>query len=232
VRSGRHRRRRARGRIALDAVAVALALLGVAALAIGATAGAGLPRARAAGSLRADARARASHRPLQAAPPLAGDLAAASREPEIVAEPVAVSIPAIGVDASLVRLGLNADGTLEVPADVAVAGWYGLGPRPGAPGAAVLAGHVDSTAGPAVFFRLRQLRPADVVDVRRADGSTAVFRVYAVREYAKTAFPTSTVYGATAAPELRLITCGGAFDASTGHYADDVVVFARLVRSR
>jgi sortase (surface protein transpeptidase) len=140
-----------------------------------------------------------------------------------------VSIPAVGVAARLVRLGLNSDGTLEVPSDYAVAGWYRLGPKPGQIGAAIIVGHVDSTAGPAVFYRLGEVVPGDVVRVASPNRPPLRFRVYAVREYPKAAFPTRQVYGQTTTPELRLITCGGLFDPATGHYRDNVVVFARLV---
>lgn len=143
--------------------------------------------------------------------------------------PARVAIPAIGVDAAMVPLGLNPNGTLEVPASFAVAGWYKLGVRPGEPGPTVIVGHVDSTSGPAVFYRLGRLRAGARVRVSWRTGSSVRFRVYAVREYAKSAFPTALVYGLTRRPELRLITCGGPFDEQTGHYLDDVVVFARLV---
>jgi sortase (surface protein transpeptidase) len=226
--NGRHRRRRARISIALDAAVVVLVVVAAGALTLGRVEGRGRPRAVAAGSL--DER-RAAGRSKTSPSPIAGR-SGAQGESTVVAAPVALSIPSIGVHTGLVRLGLNADGSLEVPEDFSVAGWYELGPRPGAPGAAVIAGHVDSTAGPAVFYRLRDLRPGNVVDVRRGDGTGEFFRVYAVREFAKTEFPTSAVYGATTDAELRLITCGGAFDSSTGHYVDNVVVFARAVGRR
>ena len=140
--------------------------------------------------------------------------------------PTRLAIPAAGIDAPIVPLGLNPDGTLAVPADFGAAGWYRLGPRPGKPGAAVIVGHVDSTSGPAVFYRLGRLVPGDLVRVSWPKGTSVRFRAYAVREYAKSAFPTSLVYGSTRAPELRLVTCGGPFDESTRHYLDNVVVFA------
>jgi sortase (surface protein transpeptidase) len=143
--------------------------------------------------------------------------------------PARVSIPAVGVVASVVRLGLNPDGTLEVPSDYSVAGWYRLGPKPGETGAAIIVGHVDSKAGPAVFYRLGEVVPGDLVRVASPNRPALRFRIYAVREYSKAAFPTARVYGQTAMPELRLITCGGPFDDATGHYLDNVVVFARLV---
>ncbi len=145
-----------------------------------------------------------------------------------VARPVSLRIPAIGVRTALVRLGLTATGTLQVPPTAAVAGWYTGSPRPGAIGAAVIAGHIDSASGPGVFFRLRLLRPGDLIYVRRADGSLAVFEVTAVRSYLKTRFPTRAVYGAVPNSQLRLITCGGTFDQATGHYLSNVIVFATL----
>ena len=140
--------------------------------------------------------------------------------------PVALTIPAIGVQTSLIHLGLTIAGTLAVPPSTAVAGWYTGGPRPGAIGPAVIAGHIDSHTGPGVFFHLPQLRPGDHVYVRRADGTLAVFRVTAVRSYAKDRFPTLAVYGPTPDAELRLITCGGAFDPRLGSYLSNTVVYA------
>lgn len=142
--------------------------------------------------------------------------------------PVSLTIPAIGVQTSLIQLGLTAAGTLQVPSSTTVAGWYTGSPRPGAIGAAVIAGHVDSQAGPAVFFRLRLLRPGQLVYIRRADNSLAVFRVMAVQLYPKTQFPTAAVYDPVPDSQLRLITCGGTFDSTTGHYLSNVVVSATL----
>jgi sortase (surface protein transpeptidase) len=143
-----------------------------------------------------------------------------------VAAPKELTIPAIGVHTRLIRLGLTQAGALQVPAGFGVAGWYDRGPRPGAPGPAVIAGHIDSVAGPAVFFRLTSLRPGDRVYVRRADASLAVFRVTAVRMYRKDRFPSAAVYGPVPGPQLRLITCGGTFDAALGSYLSNVVVYA------
>jgi hypothetical protein len=150
-------------------------------------------------------------------------------DPVQAAAPVALIIPAIGVRTTLIRLGRAASGALQVPATTSVAGWYTGSPRPGDLGAAVIAGHVDSYAGPGVFFRLRLLRPGDLIFVRRADGSLAAFGVFAVQTQAKARFPTAAVYGPTPAAELRLITCGGTFDAATGHYLSNVIVFAIAV---
>jgi len=147
--------------------------------------------------------------------------------------PLALAIPAIGVRSALLRLGQTADGRLEVPPPGPTfdrAGWYRYSPAPGSLGPAVIAGHVDSAAaGPSVFFRLGSLRPHDAVLVTRADGSVAEFAVDAVRRYHKAAFPSEVVYGNTDHAALRLITCGGAFDAASGHYLDNIVVLASLV---
>jgi sortase (surface protein transpeptidase) len=121
-----------------------------------------------------------------------------------------------------------ASGALQVPATAAVAGWYTGGPRPGAIGPAIIAGHIDSDNGPGVFFRLRELKPGNLIYVRRADGSLAVFRVTAVSTYAKAHFPTARVYGPVPNAQLRLITCGGTFDPATGRYLSNVVAFAVL----
>jgi LPXTG-site transpeptidase (sortase) family protein len=146
-----------------------------------------------------------------------------------VAKPVALLIPAIGVRTSLVHLGLTSSGALQVPSSTAVAGWYTGSPRPGATGSAVIAGHIDSHVGPGIFFRLSDLKPGDRVYVRRADGTLAAFKVTAVQMYAKDKFPTTAVYGPAPDPELRLITCGGAFDHSLKSYLSNTVVYATEV---
>jgi hypothetical protein len=137
-----------------------------------------------------------------------------------------ISIPAIGVDTSLVPIGLAPDGSLQAPADYDNAGWYSSGPFPGDPGAAVVAGHVDSTRGLAVFYSLRRLRPGDVIVVWRGTGSRSRFVVASVEWFAKSSFPTERVYGPVTGSALRLVTCGGAFDPSTHQYEDNLVVFA------
>jgi sortase (surface protein transpeptidase) len=143
--------------------------------------------------------------------------------------PVHLRVPAIGVSAAVVRLGLNRDGTLQVPGDFDAAGWFTGGPAPGETGPAVIAGHIDSRRGPAVFHRLRELRPGQEITVARADGSSVRFAVDGVARYPKDAFPTEAVFGPSPDPLLRLITCGGAFDRSRRSYRDNVVVTARLV---
>jgi LPXTG-site transpeptidase (sortase) family protein len=112
-----------------------------------------------------------------------------------------------------------------------VAGWYTGSPRPGAVGSAIIVGHIDSENRAAVFYRLDELRPGDDVYVKRADGTTVKFRVTSLQTYLKDHFPTQTVYGPTPDAELRLITCGGAFDKRTGHYLSNVVAFASYIRS-
>jgi sortase (surface protein transpeptidase) len=147
-------------------------------------------------------------------------------------DPVRLRIPAIGVDTGLQRLGREKDGTVEVPKGPHqwdMGGWYGEGTRPGDPGSAVILGHVDSRRdGPAVFFRLRELRRGDEVKVVRADGSTVRFSVDRTEQYPKSRFPTDDVYYPTLTPELRLVTCGGTFDATAGHYRANIIVFATL----
>ncbi|MBN1096226.1 class F sortase [Blastococcus sp. TML/C7B] len=145
------------------------------------------------------------------------------------AAPVRIRADAAGLDAAVAGTGLDRAGALAVPADPALAGWYAAGPAPGLPGPAVLAGHVDWAGRPAVFAGLHRLAPGDEVVVDRADGTSARFAVDRVLRAPKKAFPTAVVHGPTSGAELRLITCGGAFDRATGSYADNVVVFARLV---
>ena len=149
--------------------------------------------------------------------------------------PVSVDIPAIGVNSKLLYLGVNPDGTIQVPSletSADEAAWYKYSATPGQIGASVLEGHVDSYQGPAVFFRLGALRPGDTIDVTLADGITAIFRVTGVREYLKSDFPAKSIYGETDYAALRLITCGGAFDYTTGHYLSSTIVFASLISSR
>jgi sortase (surface protein transpeptidase) len=150
--------------------------------------------------------------------------------PDPVAAPTGLVIPSIGVRTGLIRLGLTPAGALQVPQTTSVAGWYTGSSRPGATGAAVIVGHIDSRNGPGVFYHLPQLHPGSKVYVRRADGSLAVFRVTRVRSYLKARFPSLAVYGAVPNAQLRLITCGGAFDPATGHYLSNIIVFASLIR--
>jgi len=149
--------------------------------------------------------------------------------------PVRVDIPAIGVHSRLLHLGITAAGAIAVPSlrtSASLAAWYKYSPTPGQIGTSIIEGHVDNLQGPAVFYRLGALRPGNTIDVTLADGVTAVFRVTGVREFLKTGFPASTVYGQARYAALRLITCGGAFDYSTGHYLSSTVVFASLATAR
>jgi hypothetical protein len=146
--------------------------------------------------------------------------------------PVGIDIPALGLSAGVMALGLDVDGTLQVPPSGFPAGWYTGSPAPGETGPAVLAGHVDWAGKPGVFSGLPRLRPGDLVVVRRADSTSAVFAVSRVVRASKTTFPTAEVYGDLDHPGLRLITCGGAFNRAAHHYEDNVIVFADLVTVR
>jgi sortase (surface protein transpeptidase) len=142
---------------------------------------------------------------------------------------VAVEVPSIGVRSGLVDLHLDRQGALKAPADYGTAGWFVDGPQPGQPGPAVIAGHVDSTDGPAVFYRLAEMAAGDEVTVNRQGAAPVRFAVTRVEQYPKDAFPTAAVYGPVPGPELRLITCGGTFDRHAGSYRDNVVVYATVL---
>jgi hypothetical protein len=156
---------------------------------------------------------------------------AAKANPVARSLPVALSIPAIDVKVALSQLGLNPDGTVQVPTDFQEPGWYRFGASPGQLGSAVILGHVDSYQGPAVFFRLRTLRPGDQVEVALADGVTTHFVVRQVAMYSKSQFPTRLVYASHGYSGLQLVTCGGVFDSQTGHYLSNIVVYTSLVSS-
>jgi sortase (surface protein transpeptidase) len=172
-----------------------------------------------------------------AAPPPSATPSAATSEPAFSAVrelarspvPVRLRIPSLGVDAPVGPVGTAADGTVEVPARWEDVGWYDGGARPGEDGPTVLLGHVDSKAGPAVFAELPKAPPGTVVEVVGEGGETTRWRVERTEHHPKTRFPTEAVYLPALRPELRLVTCGGEFDRSTGHYRDNVVVHASLV---
>jgi sortase (surface protein transpeptidase) len=164
--------------------------------------------------------------PVAAAPEQVG--AAAPDPAPAASRPERLRIPSISVDTGLIDLGLQADGTMEVPADGSTAGWYVNSPTPGEIGPAVLAAHVDWKGEKGVFFELRNTEPGDEIDVQGADGRTTTFTVRRVEQYPKERFPTDTVYGDVDTAQLRLITCGGEFDAAANSYRDNIVVYAEL----
>lgn len=160
-----------------------------------------------------------------------GDADAAAPAPAATSStsaPTEISIPSIGVNSHLQALGLNKDGSLQSPSKWQVAGWYADGIRPGDPGPAVIAGHVDSVNGPAVFYRLTRLKPGETATVTQRNGHRLTFVVDTVNQYPKNRFPTAAVYGPTALPVLRLITCTGDFDRAAHSYVDNLVVTAHL----
>lgn len=140
--------------------------------------------------------------------------------------PVRIIIPAIGVNAPIIPLNLNHNGTLQVPKSFRQTGWFVGGPEPGENGPAVIVGHVDSTRGPAIFYRIRGLHRGDRIKVVLKNKSVVQFVVQSGRKVPKKHFPTKLVYGRTKNPSLRLITCDGWFNHATGHYVDNYVVFA------
>lgn len=158
-----------------------------------------------------------------------GPAAAPAISAALVSAPTRVVVPAVGIDAEVIPLGVDDGGDMRVPSDPDVAAWFQDGPLPGQTGVALLVGHVDSTVGPAVFHPLRQLRPGDVVQVLDAQGSMVDFVVDQVSVHAKDDFPTRLVFAPTGGSELRLVTCSGAFDRRTREYRDNLVVHARQV---
>jgi LPXTG-site transpeptidase (sortase) family protein len=154
-------------------------------------------------------------------------------EPLARSVPVSIRIPGIGVAAPVMEVGQNADGTVQVPPldEHNLTGWYRYGPTPGQRGSAVILGHVDSLTGISVFYYLKDLHAGDKVYVTLADGKVATFSVDGVQKVAKDAFPTASIYGKAGYPSLRLITCGGPFDKATGHYVDNIIVYAHLIRA-
>lgn len=144
-------------------------------------------------------------------------------------DPAFVDIAAIGATSTIERLGTLLDGRLETPNDFMKVGWWAGGVVPGAVGPAVLAGHLDSVQGPAIFARLHLLKPGDRIAIARRDGVVVHFAVTRIDRYPKDLFPAAQVYGSTSARELRLITCGGQFDRQARSYTDNTVVYATLV---
>jgi sortase (surface protein transpeptidase) len=198
----------------------------VAALVVGATLGVGLVIVL---GRQADPQVSASPATAAATSEAASEAAVpadtSSPEAASVAKPVRVVIPAIDVDADLVALGLNDDGSMEVP-DFGLAGWYEPGPRPGDPGPAVIAAHVDSVRGPDVFFRLRDLTTGDKITVEYANGSDTTFVVSESEQQLKDDLPVERIWNDTDDAVLRLITCGGEFDADARSYLSNLIVYA------
>lgn len=142
-----------------------------------------------------------------------------------VGRPLSISVPAIGAEGLITPTGVLADGTVDVPADPSVAGWFEPGPKPGERGPAVVMGHVDSRSyGPGIFYRLRELQVGDIAIVDTETGQER-FIVTSVEQYPKDGFPTERVYGPVPTRELRLITCGGSFDRSVRSYRDNIIAF-------
>lgn len=209
------------------AAATVLVLLTVAVLVVASRYAAAPPPAVAAqpsaGAAAADAAPVAEQPPVDAATAL----------PAGAAPPTHLWIPRIGVASDLVPLGLNPDDTVEVPSVPAQAGWYDLGPAPGQAGSSVILGHLDSSEGPAVFFRLDELVAGDRLRVRLADGNVERFEVVRVATYANEDFPAREVYaGSPRRSTLNLVTCGGEYDPARGGYQSNVVVFTEKVGSR
>lgn len=145
------------------------------------------------------------------------------------APPSRLRVDTLAIDAPVSPLGLTGAGRLEVPTEPDEVGWWSGGARPGAPGPAVLVGHVDWTDGPAVFHGLERLDPGDSIVITDEEDRRHRFEVVRVEVHPKHEFPTSSVYGPTAEPALRLITCGGRFDTRAGHYDHNVIVYADAV---
>jgi len=217
---------RRRGVLIAGVVAGVLVVGGVAGVAVATTNGTSGGAGPAGGTSATSASASSS--------PASGRNAAGGfQDPAVPAEnsdatPVSVTIPAIGVSSSLEDLHRGAAGELDPPKDWDKAGWFSDGIVPGQVGPSVIAGHVDSPTAAAVFFRLDELVAGDEIHVAMSDGTTRTFTVDRSERAAKSAFPTSDVYGTAPTPQLRLITCDGTFDTATGHYTDNLIVFADL----
>jgi|tagenome__1003787_1003787.scaffolds.fasta_scaffold20977423_4 hypothetical protein len=230
-------RRGRRGRRTAVVVAVLLVLAGTAAVVGGLAAQDHAPQPPVSAASSSGASTAASGA-VPSAPTFTGtpaqpgpSLAPGAVRPLVPSPPTHLEVPAIGVSTDLLQLGQNADGTVQVPplARDSRAGWYRYSPTPGELGPAVLLGHVDSAEyGPGVFFRLGALEPGDTLSVTRADDTVATFRVTRVASFPKDQFPTLDVYGNTADAQVRLITCGGAFDSSARSYENNIVVYAAL----
>jgi hypothetical protein len=216
--------RGSRARLLRRPIATTAVLAGLLAIAVGAV-----------GLTRLNGRPADVPRPLAKSAPAPHGIFAGPPQPHSgkrVPRPLSLTIPRIAVSTALEKLGRTPQGTLQVPDSTTIAGWYTGSPRPGEIGPSIIAGHIDSTSGPGVFFRLRLLRKGDLVYVRRAGGTLVVFRVTGEHMYPKDEFPTKQVYGPVPDAELRLITCGGTFDPTTRVYLSNVVVYATQISVR
>ena len=148
--------------------------------------------------------------------------------PHPINDPVRVVMPAIKADALIIKIGILEDGSMDVP-PFGLAGWYRLGPAPGASGPSVIVWHLDTKTGPDVFYRLRDLKPGDEILVYDKSGDVAKFVVDSSELILKSELPTTRIWNNTKEPVIRLITCGGKFDRSTGHYLSNTIVYGHLV---
>ncbi|MET3812127.1 class F sortase [Arthrobacter sp. UYEF3] len=228
-----------RGRLIASAAAALLLAGGITTIGLGLHAEPPTPGANDTTSTTAPAApasraaAAAAPEPASATGPPARTLPPAPDAPLPASIPVSVEVPSIGVSSTVLQLGKQANGEVEIPPGEpgSPAGWYQDSPTPGQSGSAVMLGHVNSTKNPVgVFYRLQQLTPGQVITVTRADHTAAVFTVDKVDIYHKASFPTVEVYQNADRPELRLITCGG-YDPATREYLDNTVVYAHLTSS-
>jgi LPXTG-site transpeptidase (sortase) family protein len=147
--------------------------------------------------------------------------------------PSRLRIPKLGVNSPIMKLGLNADHTIQVPplSQPKMTGWWDGGPTPGEKGASVILGHNVGNGHPSVFEKLGTLKPGDQVQVTRGNGTVATFEITKLEQIAKSRFPTEKVYGKLSYPGIRLITCGGRFDSSWGHHVDNIIAYGKLVNA-
>lgn len=170
----------------------------------------------------------------QAAPTVPPPLPAVVPAPPMLpSNPLRLIIKRLGINAPIVSVGVDKQGAIETPPinNTNLVGWYRHGPTAGEGGPAVMLGHKDTTNRSAVFSRVGEIRNGDVIEVKRRDGTTAVFTVGGVEQAGKTTFPTQRVYGDQANAQLHLITCGGTYNRNTGHYTDNIIVYATMTSS-
>ena len=166
--------------------------------------------------------------PVATSIPAAGSSTSTTAYTHVIANPARIVIPAIEADALIVNVGALDDGSMDLP-PFGLAAWFHVGPAPGAPGPAVIIGHVDSKKGPDVFFRLHELERGDEIRVYDKSGDAATFVVDSSELTLKSELPTERIWNDTPEPVIRLITCGGEFDRSAGHYLSNTIVYGHLV---